>query len=50
MHLLHEETDLEQVDRLAYEKPEIIETFEAAEVLGAAEGSVGTGSRVVYPS
>jgi hypothetical protein len=47
-HLFHEEIDLEQVDRIPYETPEIVETFEAAEVLGAAEGSVGTGSRVSY--
>jgi len=29
-----------------YVTPEILETFEATEILGAAHGSVGTGSRL----
>jgi len=37
---------MEQPERLDYEKPEIIETFEVAEVLGTAAGleAVGMGS------
>lgn len=32
---------MEKNERLPYEKPEIIDTFEALEVLGAAEGTQG---------
>jgi hypothetical protein len=34
----------EQSARQAYETPAILETFDAQEVMGAAEGLVGTGS------
>ena len=38
---------MEKNERLPYEKPEIVDTFEALEVLGAAEGfTCGNGSQV----
>lgn len=37
---------MDQVELLAYATPAIVDTFEACEVLGAAEGSVcGQGSQ-----
>jgi hypothetical protein len=40
---------LEQLDRLPYEAPMVLDTFDAHEVMGSAEGSIGNGSRpVVY--
>ena len=38
--------ELEQMERFPYETPEIVDTFEALEVMGAAEGQVcGNGSQ-----
>jgi hypothetical protein len=38
---------MEQVELLAYVKPAIVDTFEACEVLGAADGLVcGLGSQM----
>jgi hypothetical protein len=34
------------MERFTYETPEIVDTFEALEVMGAAEGSVGCGSQI----
>jgi hypothetical protein len=39
---------LEQFERLPYEAPMVLETFDAQEVMGSAEGViVGNGSRVL---
>jgi hypothetical protein len=44
-HSLLRENRLENLERLDYEKPEIMETFEASEVLGTAAGyDPGMGS------
>jgi hypothetical protein len=41
------EQEMEHMQRFTYESPEIIDTFEAAEVMGAAEGQTcGNGSQV----
>jgi hypothetical protein len=39
---------MEQLDRLPYEAPMILDTFDALEVMGHAEGSIvlGNGSQV----
>jgi hypothetical protein len=40
------ETTLEQIDRLPYEEPMVLDTFDAQEVMGSAEGFIyGSGSR-----
>jgi hypothetical protein len=37
---------MEQLDRLPYEAPMVIDTFDVQEVMGSAEGSaVGNGSQ-----
>jgi hypothetical protein len=35
---------LEQLDRLPYEAPMVLDTFDAHEVMGSADGSIGNGS------
>ena len=40
---------MEQSERLVYVTPKIVDTFEASEVLGAAEGVVGCGSQACVP-
>ena len=40
---------VEQSERLVYVTPEIVDTFEASEVLGAAEGLVTVGCGSVCP-
>jgi hypothetical protein len=38
---------LEETERSAYETPEVVDTFEASEVMGTAEGQTcGNGSQV----
>jgi hypothetical protein len=40
------EYPLEQLDRLPYEAPMVLDTFDAQEVMGSAEGLIiGNGSR-----
>ena len=41
-----EDTVLEHVDRLPYEAPLVLDTFDAHEVMGSAEGIIGCGSQV----
>jgi hypothetical protein len=38
---------LEQFDRLPYEAPMVLDTFDAQEVMGSAEGTVGNGSQTI---
>ncbi len=42
-----EDTNLEQLDRLPYETPMVLDTFDAHEVMDIAEGSIviGNGSQ-----
>jgi hypothetical protein len=40
---------LETTIRLAYEAPEIVGTFNAQEIMGAAEGLVANGSTCELP-
>ncbi|HEY5341874.1 MAG TPA: hypothetical protein VIK27_12665 [Candidatus Aquilonibacter sp.] len=40
---------MEQSDRLPYESPLVLETFDASEVMGSAEGNVpGNGSQQTF--
>jgi hypothetical protein len=44
---VHQPEQSEQPARQPYETPEILDTFDAQDVMGAAEGLVGNGSIVV---
>jgi|GEM_PF-3979911 hypothetical protein len=47
-HYRKENIILEQIDRLPYEAPMILDTFDAHEVMDSAEGfAVGNGSQTV---
>jgi hypothetical protein len=47
VHYREEDTTLEQLDRLPYEPPMVLDTFDAHEVMGSAEGLlvIGNGSQ-----
>jgi hypothetical protein len=47
VHYREEDTILEQLDRLPYEAPMVLDTFDAHEVMGSADGLIviGNGSR-----
>ena len=49
-HVLERSTVLTDVQQLSYEAPQLIETFDAADFLGAAEGLTygnGSGSTII---
>jgi hypothetical protein len=45
-----EDTILEQLDRLPYEAPMVLETFDAREVMDNAEGSIAIGNGSQTPA